>query len=181
MKRIGITLLVVFCFALSDAQFRAVGVNVGAGITIVDIEQAVQTTNLSDWDNFGIIIKAAGEYELKPGFRVVGELGANRLYYWEYPYSYGASTYYRWRSEWTYNLGISLKKMVTDNVFLQAGPAVHIFEDGSGTVLGLLLAVGYDLSISQKIKVPIGVRVEPVFGTALPTSLLASTGIRINL
>ena len=147
----------------------------------MDVAEAVQTPNLSDWDNLGIIIKAFGEYQLKPDIFVVGELGSNRLYYWEYPYSYGFGTYYRWRSEWTYNLGISLKKMIGEGVFVQAGPAIHIFEDGSGTVLGLLGAVGYNLSVTDKIKVPIGIRVEPVFGNAVPISILVHTGLKYNL
>jgi len=43
------------------------------------------------------------------------------------------------------------------------------------------LAVGYDLNITDQIKVPIGFRVEPVFGSAVPTSLLIHTGIRYEL
>ncbi|MEN8230468.1 MAG: hypothetical protein ABFS38_20065 [Bacteroidota bacterium] len=181
MKRIWIVLLGVMCFSLTNAQFRSVGLIAGAGYTLVDIEEAVQSYNLTEWDHFGVIIKLSGEYEMKPDLRLVGELGSNRLYYWEYYWSDGYYSGSRWRSEWTYNIGLSFKKQVGDAAYLQAGPGVHIFEDGSGTVLGLLLAMGYDLSITDQIKVPIGVRIEPVFGRALPTSLLIHTGIRYDL
>ena len=178
MKKYWIILFGLYLSLQTPAQFRSAGVVFGAGITIVDVEKAIQTYNLSDWDNIGVIVKAAGEYELKPGLFAVGELGANRLYYWEYPYSDGFNSYVRWRSEWTYNLGISFKKMLTTELFLQAGPAVHIFEDGSGTVLGLLLTLGYDLSVTENIKIPIGARIEPVFGNAIPTSILLNSGVR---
>ncbi len=181
MKGIWIFFLGALCFTQAEAQFRSVGINVGAGFTLVNIEEAIQTSNLTDWDHIGAIIKVSGEYELKPGLHFVGELGANRLYYWEYHWSDGYYSDFRWRSEWTYNIGLSFKKMVTEEVFLQAGPAVHIFEDGSGTVLGLLLALGYNLSISDQINIPIGLRVEPVFGNAIPVSFLIYSGIRYNL
>lgn len=181
MKRVWIILLGLFCFTMINAQFRSFGLVVGGGYTLVDIEEAVQTYNLTDWDHLGLILKASGEYELKPDLRLVGEAGANRLYYWEYYWSDGYYSGSRWRSEWTYNIGLSFKKQVGDALFLQAGPGVHIFADGSGTVLGVLLAVGYDLNITDQIKVPIGFRVEPVFGSAVPTSLLIHTGIRYEL
>ncbi len=181
MKRIIIIFLALGFFNTVNAQFRSLGVIVGAGYTVVNIEEAVDWDNLEDWDHLGMIIKAWGEYELKPGLHLVGELGTNRLYYWEYRWSDGTYSGSRWRSEWTTNVGISFKKQIGDAFFLQAGPGIHIFNDGSGTVLGMLLGLGYDLSITDHIKVPVGFRVEPVFGNAIPVSLLINTGIRYDL
>ena len=66
-------------------------------------------------------------------------------------------------------------------MYVQAGPAVHIFNDGSGTVLGLVLGGGYELELGDNFVLPLGVRVEPVFGNAVPVSFLLHTGIRYIL
>lgn len=176
MKRIGLVLAGVLTLSMATAQFRSVGLVAGAGHTIVDIENAIDYSPLEEWDNIGIILKGIAEYEMKPGFFLVGEVGSNRLYYWEYRWSDGYYSGSRWRSEWTTNIGLSFKKMVGENLYLQAGPAIHIFNSG-GTNLGLLLGAGYELEVGDRFRVPLGFRVEPVFGSAVPVSLLLHSGI----
>jgi hypothetical protein len=171
----------MLCFSLATAQIRSVGLIAGAGYTAVDIEDAVDWSPLEEWDNFGIIIKAVVEYELKPGLFLVGEVGENRLYYWEYRWSDGYYSGTRYRSEWTTNIGLSFKKLLGESLYVQAGPGVHIFNDGSGTVLGLVLGAGYEMEVGDRFVVPFGFRVEPVFGNAVPISLLLHTGIRYTL
>jgi hypothetical protein len=177
MKRILILLTGLFLITLVNAQFRSAGLVVGAGYTLVDIENAIDYSPLEDWDHFAVIIKALGEYEMKPGLFLVGEIGSNRLYYWEYRWTDGYYGGTRWRSEWTTNFGISIKKMLNENVYVQAGPVVHIFNSG-GTVLGLVLAAGYELPLGDQLTLPFGLRVEPVFGSGIPISLLGNTGVR---
>jgi hypothetical protein len=181
MKKIAIIVAGLLCFSLVNAQFRSVGVVVGAGYTAVNVEKAVDYSPLEEWDNIGIIFKAVAEYELRPGLMLVGEFGENRLYYWEYRWSDGYYSGIRYRSEWTTNIGVSFKKMFNEVFYVQAGPGVHIFNDGSGTVLGLLLGAGYEISVGDRLVVPLGLRVEPVFGNAVPISILLNTGIRYIL
>jgi hypothetical protein len=181
MKKITLALAVLFCVTLSHAQFRSVGLIVGAGYTAVDVEKAVDYSPLEQWDNIGIIFKAVAEYELRPELMLVGEFGENRLYYWEYRWSDGYYYGTRYRSEWTTNIGISFKKIINTNLYLQAGPSIHIFNDGTGTVLGLNLGGGYQVELSDRLVLPIGFRVEPVFGNAVPVSFLAHTGLRYIL
>jgi hypothetical protein len=181
MKRIVILMAGLLCISLTHAQFRSAGVVVGVGHTIVDVEKAVDYSPLEEWDNIGIIIKAVAEYELRPGLHLVGEIGENRLYYWEYRWSDGIYSGTRYRSEWTTNIGVSFKKRVGESLYVQAGPGVHIFNDGSGTVLGLLLGAGYEIALGDSFVLPLGVRIEPVFGNAVPISFLAHSGIRYIL
>ena len=181
MKRTIMILPGLLLCILAYGQFQSFGLTAGAGYTAVDIEEAIDWYDLEDWDHFGVIIKAYAEYELKKDLNLVGEIGSNRLYYWEYRWSDGYYSGYRWRSEWTTNVGLSFKKVIGDALFIQGGPGVHIFNDGSGTVLGLLMAVGYDLPLTDNLTIPVGFRVEPVFGSALPTSLLVNAGIRYDL
>lgn len=181
MKKTAIVIIGLLSITLANAQFRSVGLIVGAGYTAVNVEKAVDYSPLEEWDNIGIIIKAVAEYELRPGLLLVGEIGENRLYYWEYRWSDGSYSGTRYRSEWTTNIGMSFKKLVGESLYVQAGPAVHIFNDGSGTVLGLLMGVGYQLELSDRLVVPLGLRVEPVFGNAVPVSFLLHSGIRYLL
>ena len=181
MKELSLILAGLLCMLLSHAQFRSAGIVVGAGYTAVDVEKAVNYSPLEEWDNFGIIIKATAEYELRPGLMLAGEFGENRLYYWEYRWSDGYYYGTRYRSEWTTNIGVSFKKLFSESLYVQAGPAVHIFNDGTGTVLGLLLGAGYELEVGDRLVLPLGVRVEPVFGNAVPVSFLLHSGIRYAL
>ena len=181
MKRTTFILAGLIAFTLASAQFRSAGVIVGAGYTMVDIENAVDWSPLEEWDNIGVVIKAVAEYELRSGLLLVGEFGENRLYYWEYRWSDGYYSGTRYRSEWTTNIGFSFKKLVGDSFYVQAGPAVHIFNGGSGTVLGVLAGAGYELEVGDSFIVPLGIRIEPVFGNAIPVSFLFHSGIRYIL
>lgn len=181
MKRTTFILAGLIAFTLASAQFRSAGVIVGAGYTMVDIEKAIDWSPLEEWDNIGVVIKAVAEYELRHGLNLVGEFGENRLYYWEYRWSDGYYSGTRYRSEWTTNIGVSFKKFVGESFYLQAGPGVHIFNDGSGTVLGVLAGAGYEVKVGDKFIVPLGARIEPVFGSAIPVSFLFHSGIRYIL
>ncbi len=130
---------------------------------ILDLEKAIDYSPLEEWDNISVVIKVTAEYQLKEGLMLGGEFGANRLYYWEYKWSDGFYSGTRYRSEWTTNLGVHITKYFGEVWFVQGGAAVHIFNDGSGTVVGLLAATGADLTISDKLKIPLALRIEPVF------------------
>ena len=55
MKRIFFSLAGLIAFTLASAQFRSVGVIVGAGYTMVDIEKAIEWSPLDEWDNIGVV------------------------------------------------------------------------------------------------------------------------------
>ena len=179
MKRICLLVIGLLLISVVHAQFRSAGLVVGAGYTIVDIEDAIDYSPLEDWDHIAVIFKAFAEYVMKRDLFLVGEVGENRLYYWEYRWTDGYYGGTRYRSEWTTNFGISVKKMMNESVYIQGGAAIHIFNSG-GTVLGLLLAAGYELSLGDQFTMPIGIRVEPVFGSGIPISVLVNSGLRYN-
>jgi hypothetical protein len=181
MKTFLIILLMTCSWGVGLAQFRSVGFIVGAGPTIVDVEKAIDYSPLEEWDNISVVIKGTADYQLKEGLMLGGEIGANRLYYWEYKWSDGFYSGTRYRSEWTTNLGVHITKYFGKVWFVQGGAAVHIFNDGSGTVPGLLAATGADLSLGEKLRVPIAVRIEPVFGTAAPIAISIVTGLKYRV
>jgi hypothetical protein len=178
MRTFLIALLLCCSYAVGMTQFRSVGFIVGAGPTIVDVEKAVDYSPLEEWDNISVVIKGTAEYQLKDGLMLGGEIGANRLYYWEYKWSDGFYSGTRYRSEWTTNFGVHITKYFGTVWFVQGGAAVHIFNDGSGTVPGLLVATGADLTIGEKLRIPLAVRIEPVFGNATPIAISIATGLK---
>ena len=177
MKRVLYILIILACSLNGFGQFKAVGFSVGAGYTAVDIEEAIDYSPLTDWDNFGVMIKASVEYNIKDKFIIVGEAGSNRLYYWEYSWSDGYYTGSRWGSEWTSNLSVHLKKYFWNKAFIQVGPGVHFFNDRTGIVPGLVFQLGNDIEINQDISLPLLFRMESVFGNSTPSSLLLGAGL----
>ena len=172
-----ISILCILGFTLTgNSQIKSVGFTGGAGYTAVNVEKAVDYSPLEEWDNFGVFIKANVDFQVKDKLILVGEAGSNRLYYWEYYWNDGYYSGYRGRAEWTTNLGIHLKKYIGTNAFMQIGPGIHIFNDGTGVVPGLVFQLGYDLSITENISIPLVFRIESVFGNATPTSAMLGGG-----
>ena len=178
------TLLVIILFPLSlsvcSGQLHSAGIAVGFGGTIVDVAKAVEWENLEEWDTWAIIIKAGGEYKLSDGLGLGGEFGANRLYYWEYRWSDGTYSDYRWNTEWTVNLGINLTKYIGESIYVRGGAGLHFFLSG-GVVAGLLGAAGYNLNITDNLAIPLELRIEPVFGNATPVGVLFGTGLKYRI
>ncbi len=173
-----LTFLLLCACAVTAAQFKSVGIIVGAGPTIVDVEKAINYGPLEEWDKISAVIKATAEFQLKEGLMLGGEIGTNRLYYWEYKWTDGFYSGSRYRSEWTTNLGVNIIKYFGEAWYIQGGAAIHIFNDGSGSVPGLLAAIGADLNLSEKFRIPLAIRIEPVFGNATPVAISAVTGLK---
>jgi hypothetical protein len=180
MKTLLSTMILLFSIALCSAQIRSVGLALGFGGTLVDIEKAVEWDELEEWDTWATCLKATGEYQLAGGLILGGEFGANRLYYWEYRWSDGSYSGYRYDTEWTVNLGVNLTYYLLENLYLKGGAGLHFFVSG-GTVPGLLAAAGYNIALTDKFELPLEIRIEPVFGNATPVSVMLGTGIRYRL
>jgi len=174
------TFLTAFFFitviSFSSAQFRSAGVLLGGGFTAVNVEKVLEPYSLSDWNTYSLVFKAFGEYQINENIILGAELGRNRLYYWEYPVP-GVS-YYNWRTEWTTNLVIYFMKYFNEKFFVQAGAGIHGFHDG--TVVGLLIGGGYSIHVAEHFSVPVGLRIEPIFGTATPIAINVASGLRYN-
>ena len=181
MKKVPVFLFLLFFTAQLFSQVKSVGFVAGAGYTAVDIEKAISVNDLEDWDHIGVMIKATVDYALPGGLILTGEAGGNRLYYWEYYWNDGYYSGYRYRSEWTSSLGLHIKKYFGNNLFVQAGPGIHAFNDGSGVVPGLVLASGLNIDAGTRFYVPVSLRVETVFGNATPICVLLGSGLSLRL
>jgi hypothetical protein len=161
----------------TSAQFRSVGFTAGAGYTVINVQKVNDPILLSDWDNFSLVFKGYAEYQLSKGNLIGLEVGRNRLYYWEYPAP--GYTWYNWRTEWTTNAVFYISKYFGERFFVQAGPGIHIFYNG--TVFGLMGSAGTSFPIGKSLSIPVTFRIEPVFGSGTPIAVNLATGIRFNL
>lgn len=180
MRTILVILLGGLATLSAQAQFRSAGFTAGVGGTIVDVAKAAEWDDLDEWDTWAVMLKAQGEYSLMEGLVLGLEAGANRLYYWEYRWSDGFYSGYRWGTEWTGNLGVHLVKYLGESFFLKGGAGLHFFFSG-GTVPGLLAAAGYAIPVSESLEIPLELRIEPVFGNATPVPVMLGAGIRYKL
>ena len=173
-----LTIIVFSTFiATCTAQISSVGLLIGGGYTAVDVQKVVEPNTLSDWNNYGLIFKGFAEYRLSENKFLGMEIGRNRLYYWEYQAP--GYSWYDWRTEWTTNAVAYVSSRMGENFFIQAGAGIHFFY--SGTVFGLLASAGTSFPVSKNIRIPVMIRVEPIFGSATPIALNLATGIKFNL
>ena len=175
--------LILYAGAISltaSGQIKYAGIKTGAGITIVDVAEAIEWDDMEDWNTVAYIVKAEGEYQLTEGLNLGAELGINRLYYWEYRWSDGTYSGYRWGTESTTCLGVHLVKYFGESFYLKGGAGLHFFWSG-GTVPGLLASAGYAINLGGQLQLPLELRIEPVFGNATPVQVLLGVGIRYRL
>jgi hypothetical protein len=177
MNRIFIFILLFLVSSNSIAQKTEISVNGIAGITLLDVESALQTT-LEDWSTFSYGGYVQAKYKVNNLFLLGIEGGYHRLYYWEELYlASGYGTYYRWGDAATIHFGpvIEVKK---HRLFLQAGGNVRIFTDASGVVPGIMASAGYDMKLSEKLAMPIGLRTDVVFGSGVPVAINFTIGLK---
>ena len=180
MKRLIFIVSFILANQFTYSQLRVVGLKFGAGYTIVNIEEAINKSDLEEWDHGGAIVKFHADYKLKENLFFSGELGFNRLYYWEYNYTDGFYTGTYWNSEWTTNFSGLLKKYFAPNLSFSGGVGIHIFNDGSGVVPGIVAGIEYDKELNEATYLPINIRIESIFGNSTPTSILIGTGLKFR-
>lgn len=181
MKKLMLLILTISFLNSAFSQISSFEFKFGSGYTFVNIEEAIGWSDLEEWDHTAVMIKAAATFHLNDKLSLVAEAGTNRLYYWEYRYSDGFYPGYRWRSEWTTNFNVLVKAGLSEKVYIQGGGGLHIFNDGSGVVPGLVSELGIKVFEKSNINIPLIFRIESVFGNSTPTSILVGTGISYSL
>jgi hypothetical protein len=173
-----LSVVIMFAFtSICSSQLNSFGLIIGGGYTVINVQKVVDPNPLSDWNNYGLVFKGYAEYQISEDKMLGLEIGRNRLYYWEYPAP--GYSWYNWRTEWTTNAVVYLSKHFGEKFFIQIGPGIHIFYNG--TVLGLLGSVGTSFPISNNFSIPLTFRIEPVFGSGTPVAINIATGIRFKL
>jgi hypothetical protein len=183
MKKFLIILAVLVLSQTVRSQEISLNLRNGVGFTIVDVEEAWET-ELDDWDQFSYQLVAQGILNKDNGLSIGAETGVQRLYYWEekyYVYLPDPTPRYRWGSIWTWHLGAVLEKHFENNFYIQSGLNLRVFLDGSGVTPGILASGGYQLYLSDSFKIPVGLRIDVVFGSATPIPVTLGVGLKYNL
>ena len=177
MKTIAVVIISFLIIQSTSAQIRSAGLIAGGGGTIVDVEEVLYEYSLSEWNTWSLVFKGFAEYQIGNNTAIGLELGANRLYYWEYKAP--GYSWYNWGTEWTTNAVFYLAYDLGEKFYVQAGAGIHIFSDG--VVPGLMTGVGTLFPVGEKISIPLFLRVEPIFGCETPVAVNLGTGVRLKL
>lgn len=180
MKKYLLSLILcIVCFFYTFSRDYNFTINAYLGGTIVDVAEAIGY-EMEEWDNFSFGISATGTKNIDDDFSIGGEVGFHRLYYYEYIYDYpsqvGYDNYSIWGTISTVYLG-PVAELLNDKRYLQGGLNLHIFTDGSGISPGILLGGGFRFELDNDMVIPIGGRIEIIFGSATPVSINLVSGI----
>jgi hypothetical protein len=183
MKRFITFLVITVLSQTMWTQDISINLRNGIGFTIVDVEEAWET-ELEDWDQLSYQLVAQGILNKDNGLSIGAETGVQRLYYWEekyFVYLPDPTPRFRWGTIWTWHLGALLEKHFENNFYIQSGANLRVFLDGSGVTPGILASGGYELFLSDSFKIPIGLRIDVVFGSATPIPVTLGVGLKYNL
>lgn len=180
--------LTVFAFAADNGKL-VINIQNNFGYTIVDVSQAMDIPEYSDYTQTGLVDWNQFNYKglvqvLVPNnnFLIGGEVGFNRLYRWEERYkTFDGYDRWRWGTIWTWHLGVLVQMKLTEQYYIGSGVGVYTFMNGSGTTVGFPLMIGHNLKITNKLTLPIEFRTDIIFGSATPIALGGGIGIKLTL
>jgi hypothetical protein len=157
--------------------------NIGTGQTAVDIEYLVeqdeiQNTVATDWglENYGIGLQYF--FYKNNIFRIGTEL----MYQYQYWYSVKIPNTTNQYSYRTYNVEsfkiTPILRVGSDILSIDIGPEFN-FNDGLS--LGLLTSFNYNIKLTDKIFIPLKLRVDVISGEVVYTPISLNTGICIKI
>lgn len=159
------------------------------GYTIVDIPTAVDWPEavgmgdgLTDWNNinYGGTIQVL--FNLSKNIYIGPEAGISRIYFWERKYTpFGFSSRWEANGVGTWHIGGILKFQIDPSYYFFTGISFHTFLNDSGSTAGVPIAVGYEIYISDHLKVPIEFRTDIIFGDATPITIGGGLGLKFGL
>lgn len=186
MRKINLIIALIIFLLIPSSLFpqdHNLEFNVLAGATAVDIEEAIGE-EIEDWSVFNLGILATAAKSVNENMDAGLELGFQQLYYYEYIYDYPAQVGYSSRWEYgnasTIHLG-AVFNFHSTGAYFKTGGNIRVFTDGSGVTLGLLTGGGFKINVSDKVYIPLGLRLDVVFGNATPIGLTLDTGVNIAL
>ncbi len=182
MKKLFLFIIVSGLFLLPGFCQYNMSFTAGVGATAVDVEKAINSDQLENWNTFSYGVLLNGEKKMLGGMFFSGELGWQKLYYWE-EYYLNTSGYrnYRWGAVATVILGGLARMPFTERFSGFGGLNIRVFTDESGTSLALPFGVQYKAYSSGNVEVPVGFRTDVVFGSAIPIAFNLTLGLRYNL
>jgi len=175
--------VLVFLIPIVSYSQRSIEFTLGAGVTIIDIEKLVLLdenigSEALDWEttSFGI----SGQYFISTSENIAfgGELMYQSLYWYSVRVPYVPNPIYRDYSISTVRI-TPIIRMGGANAFnFDLGPEFN-FSDGLS--IGVLASANYNIAISDKIDIPLKLRLDIMnqIVTTIPVSI--NVGVRIKM
>jgi hypothetical protein len=63
--------------------------------------------------------------------------------------------------------------------FVLAGTGIHVFNDGIAPAI--IIEPGYNISVGENFKIPLSIRLNPIFGDGIPTTISLGIGISYEI
>jgi len=156
---------------------------IGAGVTAIDVEQLVEKdeiagTTAEEWEvfNYGI----SGQYFLASrGSLMFGaELMYQYLYYYRVNVPFGEVDIFREYFVNAIKITPIVRFGINDSFAFDLGPEFNFMD---GLSLGLLVSANYYIPISDKIDIPIKVRVDIINDIVITVPISLNVGMRIKM
>jgi opacity protein-like surface antigen len=148
----------------------------GIGTTVVDVDQWAGSTAL-DWGTTNYSVTGRLFFlTLGPSARLGVEGGYQYLVWYSVPGL--GSTPYEYASSPTHFAGV-IRLLLGRSLTFDAGAGAHLF-GSSGTKVGILAALGYQVRLSPTLSLPIQLRSDVILTdpSAIPVALNAGLGFR---
>ena len=148
----------------------------GIGTTVVDIDTWAGATAL-DWNTTNYAVTGRLFFlKLGPSVRLGAEVGYQYLLWYTVPGL--GSTPYTYPSSPTHFAGV-IRLPLGRNLTFDAGAGAHLF-GSSGTKVGILAALGYQVRLSPAVSLPIQLRSDIILTdpSVFPVALNAGLGVR---
>jgi hypothetical protein len=191
MKWIAPLFLTLALSSHARSQSHDVDINLqnNFGYTIVSVSEAMGIPEYSRVTDKGIVESNQFNYHglIQLLFRKSEqvsygpEVGFNRLYYWEEKHiPRGLGPRWRWGTIWTGHVGGLVRLRFTPHYYVLTGASLHHFFNGSGSTIGIPLAIGREVPFSEVFSIPIEFRIDVIFGDDIPIGFGAGVGLKFN-
>ncbi|MDH5609516.1 MAG: hypothetical protein OEY56_08550 [Cyclobacteriaceae bacterium] len=171
--------------ALSVPAFsqQSLEVTLGVGATPVNIEKMVLLDEVlgsfaTDWGVVNGGLSAQYFFGGTDNIKVGAELKYHYLYWYSVSVPYGSQTIYREYSVSAVNVAPLVRVGDDAGFSFDFGPSVI---SSGGLKLGFLMSANYGLSVSDKIEIPIKLRLDGIPGIVFAAPVSLQMGVRVHL
>jgi hypothetical protein len=179
----GVFLLLLISFSQNIQAQKGIEIQVSAypGYTAVNFEKALGYSDeyMNDWDQFYYSFSLKGYLVSDKPISYGAEIGWQRLYYAYYRVPYGDSPVYREFNISTFSIMGLARYSPNQKFFIAAGAGVHFFNDGVAPAI--MIEPGYMIIIGENLKIPLSIRLNPIFGDGIPTTVSLGIGISYKI
>jgi hypothetical protein len=176
-QNLAVTFLLLFSMNCHAQKSKEISLTLYPGYTIVNFADALGYSDeyMEDWDQFHYSAALRGFLGSSKSIQFGAEAAWQRLYYAYYIVPYGPSPVYREFNVTSVSIMALVRYSPEMKFFATGGAGIHIFNNGVAPAL--CIEGGYMLKVGEKLRIPVSVRINPIFGDGLPIPISAGVGI----